>query len=443
MKWDLSEVGTICAGAVHGTATVAGVTIDSREVSPGSLFVAVAGERDDGHRYLDEAMAAGASAVLVGRGRRGGHTGVEVDDTLVALRDLAADRRSRLSCPVIAITGSNGKTTTKDFVAAALGDGVHASPRSYNNDYGVPLTVLGAPDDVTALVVEVGSRGRGHIAALMPAVRPTVSVITTIGRAHLEMFGSVAGVLEAKWELVAGLGSDGVAVLPIEDDRLLERATGPVITFGETADAGVAASEIVLDDLGRATFILAHGGATVPVSLPVPGRHQPRNAAAAVAAAIAAGHDFQTVAGRLGGATVSPWRMELASVPVADGDVTVLNDAYNANPDSVRAALETLSSLPGRQVAVLGKMHELGDEEAAAHREVGALATSLGIDVVAVGDDPGIADGAGDRSVSVADAGAAADHLRSVLAAGDVVLVKASRAAGLETIPSLLGGESQ
>jgi len=222
----------------------------------------------------------------------------------------------------------------------------------------------------------------------------------------------------------------------------LERATGAVVTFGEDSGADVDAVNVVIDEVGRPAFTLHWGDEAVAIRMPLAGRHQAANAAAAVAAAVAIGRPFTEVAGRLETARVSRWRMELDSVPLGDGEILVVNDAYNANPDSVASALDTVAAIPGRHIAVLGKMHELGEFEAAAHRQAGALAASLGFMVVVVGDDPGIAEGAGKAALSVADAVEALDCLLGTIISGDVVLVKASRAAGLEVVAAGLTGRA-
>lgn len=434
MKWDLKTVGRICGGSVVGEAVVDSVAIDSRTVARGGLFVAVQGELHDGHDFIADARRQGAVAVVAEAGRLGDGPGVEVGDTLEALRRLAIARRDEITCPVIAITGSSGKTTTKDLLAAVLGAGTHASPQSFNNEFGVPLTVLSIPDDATTVVVEVGSRGPGHIAHLGAAVRPDVAVITNVGPAHLEMFGSVDGVTEAKWELVETLQGDGVAVLPAGEQRLADRTENSVVTFGEDTAADIEATDVSIDEVGRASFTLHAGTESVRLRMPLPGRHQPVNAAAAVAAAVALGRPFAEAAARLEGATVSPWRMELVTIEVGGGESVVINDAYNANPDSMRAAFDTVVAMPGRHIAVLGKMHELGAFEAEAHREAGATAASMGFTVLAVGDDPGIAEGAGKGTAAVPDAATAVEWLREMMVPGDVVLIKASRAAGLEAV---------
>jgi len=293
------------------------------------------------------------------------------------------------------------------------------------------------------LVIEVGSRGPGQIAHLGAVIRPDVAVVTNVGRAHLEMFGSVQGVADAKWELVDSLGNDGVAVLPSADERLTGRATGAMITFGEDQDADVAAIDVSLDAKGRARFELWSMGEHVSVRMPVPGRHQAVNAAAAVAAAMAIGRPFADTAGRLEMAVVSPWRMESSTIPFGGGEIVVVNDAYNANPDSMASALETVAAIPGRHIAVLGKMYELGDYEAEAHSDIGALAASLGFSVLTVGDDPGFADGVGGAAISVVDVATAVEELRSTTLPGDVILIKASRAAGLEAVAAGMNGGTQ
>jgi UDP-N-acetylmuramoyl-tripeptide--D-alanyl-D-alanine ligase len=437
LDWDLATVAAAAGGTAVGSARIGSVAIDSRTAPEGSLFVALHGEHHDGHDFAAAAHRSGATAVLVERGRAPeGVPAVEVDDTLEALRVLGAHRRSELDLPFVAVTGSTGKTSTKDLIAAALGDGAHAATRSFNNEIGVPLTVLSCPASATAAVVEVGSRGRGDIAHLAAVVRPDVAVITGIGRAHLETFGDEAGVLAAKWELVEALGTGGVAVLPADDDRLAGRTDRAVITFGDAPGADVAARDVSLDALGRASFTLGHGSEHASLVMVSAGRHQARNAAAAVAAALALGIPFGDAAGRVSAATTSPWRMEVSTLAVGDGTATVVNDAYNANPDSMAAAFQTVVEMGrGPRIAVLGKMHELGAAEAEAHREVGRLAAAAGFDpVVVVGDDPGIASGAGDAALAVSDLAGAVQAVRDALEPGAVVLVKASRAEGLERV---------
>ena len=281
----------------------------------------------------------------------------------------------------------------------------------------------------------------GHIAALGDLIHPDVAVITNIGPAHLEMFGDLATVRLAKWELVEALAPGGVAVLPETDAALLAMRHGPTITFGEDPTADVAAVDVVLDSRGRASFALRHSGERVEVTLTAAGRHQPVNAAAAVAAAIAIGVEFVTAAGRLSAFTLAPWRMEVVERTVPGGTVLVVNDAYNANPASMESALVTVAAMSGRHFAVLGMMHELGAASPALHEDVGRRAAALGFTVIVVGDDPGIARGAGSAvAASVGDLDEAAAAVADRLLPGDVVLIKASRATGLERLSERIGG---
>lgn len=440
LGWTLAEIAAACRGELHGEADlrVGRVGTDSRAVERGELFVAIRGETFDGHAFASAALAAGAAAVLVddrGDGANGPH--IVVDDTLVALRDLAAKRRAELEIPVVAVTGSTGKTSTKDLLAQAL-PGAWASPRSFNNEVGVPLTVLQTPDACSYLVVEVGSRGVGHIEWLMPAVRPDVAIITNLGVVHLETFGTEERLADAKWELVEGLVAGGTAVLPVDEPRLARPVNGSVVTFGAHPAADVWCDGVTLDGDGRASFTLHTSRGSRSLKLTMAGRHQADNAAAAAAAGLTLGVDLDRLVEGIERAAGSPWRMEIHR-----GAVTVVNDAYNANPDSVAAALRTVSEMPGRHVAVLGRMAELGPVEETEHVRIGRLAAELGYAaVVVVGDDAGIATGAGRLARPVADAEAAHEVLRGYVREGDVVLVKASRAVGLETLARGLIEES-
>jgi UDP-N-acetylmuramoyl-tripeptide--D-alanyl-D-alanine ligase len=337
----------------------------------------------------------------------------------------------------VAVTGSTGKTSTKDLLAAAL-PGAYASPRSFNNEVGVPLTVLGAPSGAGYLVVEVGSRGVGHIAWLMPAVQPDVAIVTNLGVVHLETFGTTDDLADAKFELVAALRRGGVAVLPADEPRLARSHAGHTITFG-IGQGDVRADDIELDDLARPTFTLRTDRESVRVTLPLSGYHQTGNAAATAAAGVALGVPLATLAEGMAAATGSAWRMELHA-----GRFTVVNDAYNANPDSMEAALRTVAGMPGRHIAVLGRMAELGPVEAEEHRRIGQLVRSLGYAaVVVVGRDPGFAEGAGAVARPVPDVAAALPVVSEYVRSGDVVLVKASRSVGLEHLAHQLIEEAK
>lgn len=433
LGWKLGELAAEIGTLVGPDRGVDAVSTDSRHVAPGDLFVAIKGESFDGHDYAASALASGAVGVVVEAGRSDAAPRIEVPDTSEALLRLAARRRRELDMPVVAITGSTGKTTTKDLLAAVI-PRAWASPASFNNEVGVPLTVLSAPTGAGALVVEMGSRGRGHLSWLMPAVLPDVAVITNLGVVHLETFGDKATLADAKWEIVAGLHEGGTAVLPADEPRLARSHHGRTVTFGRDGGADVVARDIEIDERALASFVLDTPAGSVGVKLSVPGEHQPSNAAAAAAAALAIGVDLETIAAGLSAATGSKWRME-----VHEGDFTVINDAYNANPTSVESALRTTLRLGGRPIAFLGKMAELGDVEEAEHVRIGQLAASLGYAaVIVVGEDPGIARGAGAIARQVPDVAAAMSVAGSVIRPGDAVVVKASRSVGLEGLAEQL-----
>jgi UDP-N-acetylmuramoyl-tripeptide--D-alanyl-D-alanine ligase len=439
LGWTLGDLSDVLDGDLFGDPRVeiATVSIDSRDVSPGSLFVAISGDRFDGNDFAVDAVGAGAEAVVVNRSRNVEvEPRIEVEDTLDALKALAIKRRDELTIPVVAITGSTGKTSTKDLIAAGIA-GSWASPRSFNNEVGVPLTILATPVDSEALIVEVGSRGSGHIRWLAPMIRPDVAVITNLGVVHLETFGSLDGLADAKFELVESLGPAGVAVLPAHEERLARPIPQRVITFG-SPPADVEVSDVVVDASGGSTFSLRIDGRSYEVSLAMAGGHQAFNAAASVAVARALDLAIPPFIEGLRDATGSRWRMDIHT-----GTFTVVNDAYNANPQSVAAALETVASMPGRSIAVLGPMAELGSVCEEQHREMGALASSLGFArVIVVGPDHGYALGAEDLVEHAPDMDAAMRTLTDVLEPGDVVLVKASRSAGLERLALSLIEES-
>jgi UDP-N-acetylmuramoyl-tripeptide--D-alanyl-D-alanine ligase len=448
----LAEVAALTGGALTGAADAAvtgAVTLDSRIVVAGDLFVAVAGERVDGHHFLPAAAAAGAVAAITTR-PDGALPCVVVDDPVAALGRLAAGVHSRLvagGLQTLGITGSSGKTSTKDLlgqVLAAAGPTV-SPPGSYNNDIGLPLTVLSADEQTRFLVLEMGSRGPGHIARLCRVARPRVGVVLNVGSAHLGEFGSPEGIAAAKGELIEALPEDGTAVLNADDPRVLAmaaRTRAHVLTTGRGEGAAVRAEDVSLDDAARARFTLVAATEEHRVALQVVGEHQVANALSAAGAALAAGMAPAEVADALSAAGPrSRWRMEVSR---RDDGVTVVNDAYNANPESMRAALAALAGLSGtRRIAVLGAMGELGPDGPAEHERLGRDAAAAGVDlIVAVGPDAvGIADGAaaaghraGEESVHVPDRAAARELLSEVLRPGDVVLVKASRSYGLELL---------
>jgi UDP-N-acetylmuramoyl-tripeptide--D-alanyl-D-alanine ligase len=438
LDWTLATVAAATGGTIDGEPTmpVHSVSTDSRDVEPGAVFVALQGTQHDGHDHAADAVAEGAVAALVEHGTHPALVPrVDVGNTSEALRDLAAHRRGELDLPVVAVTGSTGKTSTKDLLAAAI-PGAWASPRSYNNEVGVPLTVLSTPNDATALVIEVGSRGLGHIRWLMPAILPAVGVITNLGLVHLETFGSRDAIADGKWELIEGLSAGGTAVLPDDEPRLQRAHPGPTTTFGMTPGASVRITDLAADEQGRPSFVLHTGGRSLPVSLRMSGPHNALNAAAALGASTAIGVAPDVALAGMATAAGSAWRMEIRS-----GRYTVVNDSYNANPTSTAAALRTVASMPGRSYAVLGEMAELGEVADAEHQRIGRLTTELGIGrVVTVGPDHGLAAAAGGINVEYADE--ALDWVLARIQDGDVVLVKASRSVGLEQLADRLTTEA-
>lgn len=435
LGWTMADVASTVSGDLIGPGSVAieSVTTDSRGSVSGALFVALIGEFFDGHEFVGDVIGRGAAGAIV---TRGSHVKalprVEVDSTLDALAALAAKRRDELDIPVVAITGSTGKTSTKDLLAAAI-EGSWASPRSFNNEIGVPLTILATPPGTTVLVLEVGSRGRRHIESLAPMVRPDVAVITNLGVVHLETFGSVAGLSDAKYELVEALSVGGTAILPVAEDSLHRGGGHRTITFGGDG-SDVAVSMIATDDGGRPSFDIDVAGVTHRVALSLAGEHQATNTAAAVAVALALGLDIEPFIDRLDTASASAWRMD-----VHEGECTVVNDAYNANPQSVESALRTVAGMRGRHVAVLGVMSELGHVCGPEHNRMGELAASLDFaELLIVGPDHGYASGFGRGARKATDIRDAADTLAGIIEPGDVVLVKASRSAGLERLALLL-----
>jgi UDP-N-acetylmuramoyl-tripeptide--D-alanyl-D-alanine ligase len=448
VKLTLAEIAGITGGQLLGgdpDTVVSSYSIDTRTMAPGALFVALRAERD-GHDFVGDALDRGAAAVLVSKLVEGVGL-VLVDDTAAALTALGQSARDRLAdVPVVGITGSTGKTSTKDLTAAALAPAgpVGASPVSFNNEIGVPLTLLSSPPGAVAVVAEMGARGVGHIATLAALCRPTIGVITNIGMAHAQFFGSREEVARAKGELLEALPAAGHAVLCSDDDMtpgLRARTSAAVLTVGVSASADVRVSAVRLDDDLRPTFHLdtPWGSADVP-PLPVRGAHQAGNAAFAVAVAGTVGVPLPDAVAGLAGAVGSPLRMDLRR---SSAGLIVLNDSYNANPTSMAAALDALASLAsgGRRFAVLGAMAELGSQSASEHQRLGKLVATAGVELLVAVGAPDLADGAraaGTEAVDVPSAEAAVSALLPNLRSGDAVLVKASRVVGLERVAAAL-----
>jgi UDP-N-acetylmuramoyl-tripeptide--D-alanyl-D-alanine ligase len=422
--------------------------IDSRDVREGDLFVGLPGERFDGGEFGAEALRAGAWGILVatqwgrelamqrdlGAGGEGGGWVLGARDPLASLQSLARAWREQLGCPVVGITGSTGKTSVKDICRALLPGEVHASPENFNTEIGMPLSMLGAPDGTDVLVLEMGMRGPGQIAELCAIAEPDVAVITNVGPVHVELLGSIEAIAATKAEIIDGLRPGGTAVVPADPGPLephLGRAPN-LISFGSGGD--VEALEVTTAAGETDALVRARDGEQ-RFKLPFAEAHNLENALAAIAAGVALGFSLAEMAGLAPGIVFSRLRGEL--VELAE-DAILINDSYNANPVSMRAALDHLASMSagGRRVAVLGEMRELGPDAAAYHREIGDYARERGVElIIGVGEH---SDAYGpDRRV--ADAEAAADALAEALRPGDAVLVKGSRAVGLERVAEKLG----
>jgi UDP-N-acetylmuramoyl-tripeptide--D-alanyl-D-alanine ligase len=426
-EWSPEQVAHAAGGRLVVPARATGgpqrAVIDSRAAGPGDLFVGLVGENVDGGRFAAQALAGGAWGVLVApeHADAAGGAVIAADDPLAALQRLATAWRRALGCPVVGITGSVGKTSTKDILAAMLAQQRRtvANRENLNTEIGLPLTVLEAPAGTEALVLEMGMRGPGQIAELTAIAEPDVGLITAVAPVHLELMGSIEAIAAAKAELVAGLRPGGTAIVPAGESLLDAHRRDDVttVTFGPGGDVDA-----------------------LPEGLEVPftSAHMRRNALAALAAARALGVEPDGLLD----VALSSYRGQRIELP---GDIVVVNDCYNANPMSMRAALDDLAASAGgdgrRLVAVLGDMLELGPNEDRFHAEVGAHARAAGVDVlVAVGPRAAhFADGYGEV-VAVPDAQAAAAAVPALLQAGDTVLLKGSRGVGLEVVARALEG---
>ncbi|TLF81029.1 UDP-N-acetylmuramoyl-tripeptide--D-alanyl-D-alanine ligase [Nocardia cyriacigeorgica] len=491
IEMTLRDIADVVGGTLHDVAdpevTVTGsVEFDSRRIGPGDVFLALPGERADGHDYAAAAVEAGAVAVLAARpvgvpaivvapspGTLPANSAVVAGDTdgsgaavLSALAKLARASVERLvaagGLTVVGVTGSSGKTSTKDLLAAVLAPlgPVVAPPGSFNNELGHPWTALRADETTRFLVLELSARGVGHIAALTKIAPPNIGVVLNVGTAHLGEFGSREAIAKAKGELVEALPPTGLAVLNADDQQvaaMASRTQARVVLVGQAERAEIRATDIVLDDEARAQFTLHTPAGSARVRLSVHGEHQVGNALSAVAVALECGADLDTIVAALSGArAASARRMDVRTT--ADG-VTVVNDSYNANPDSVRAALKALVTMskagdtPRRSWAVLGEMAELGEESVIEHDAIGRLAVRLDVDrLVVVGTgrpsramhQGAVMEGSwGEESVLVPDIGAAIALLDDAVEPGDVVLVKASQSVGLWAVAEHLTGDTR
>lgn len=436
--------GTLVQGDATGMASA--LAIDSRALPAGALFVAIKGDVFDGHKFVAAAVDAGAVIVMVdaavaadARAVVPGECGViAVDDTLAGLQKLAAAYRALLAPRVVAITGSNGKTSTKEFTAAVLGTrfATNATKGNLNNHIGLPLTMLSQEEGQTHGVYELGMNHPGEIAALAALARPDIAVITTMGGAHIEYFGSLEAIAVEKASLFQALRPDGTAVINLDSpyaELARQRAPGKILTVG-IGRGDVAATGLGFTARGNMKFTVTAAGQSADVELQVPGEHMVQNALLAIAVGIIEGVPLEQAARGLANVRISGGRLQVKGWRGA----TIIDDTYNANPDSMKAALRTLASQPSnaRRIAVLGGMGELGAFSADGHAEVGRFATRLGLDVICVvgAAAAGIATAAGDAARYFPDHATCAAWLAAEIETGDVVLVKGSRAAAMENV---------
>jgi UDP-N-acetylmuramoyl-tripeptide--D-alanyl-D-alanine ligase len=427
-----SDLANAIGGRLVGSDTeIDGATFDSRQVLHHQLFVPIVAERD-GHDFISDALKAGAGAYLTSRPEivEGlGGTAIVVDDTARALIDAARWGRTQFpaSTIVVGVTGSVGKTSTKDLIVAALSSAkrVVANVRSFNNEQGLPVTILNAPLTTEVLVLEMGMRGLGQIDDLCRIARPHIGVITRVGEAHTELVGGIEGVAQAKGELIEALPPQGVAILNADDERVIamrSRSVAPIQSFGESANADIRITELRLDAHGCALFDISTPSGSATVNLSIPGRHMAHNAAAAIAVGEALGVPLSQMVESLRSATISDRRMQMKTTR---NGALLLDDCYNANPTSMAAAIETLAQISAtRKVAVLGIMAEIENPESA-YAKIAHMAQAGNIEIIAVGTD-----GYGSPAVSIDQAIERINQFDD----SSAVLIKGSRVAGLERI---------
>jgi len=451
MNWQLSAIQRAVGGVLCGRdLVIVGVSTDTRSVEPGQLFVALRGERFDGHDFLEQAIAAGAGALLVADEARipAGASALVVADTRLALGQMAAAWRAGFDIPVIAVTGSNGKTTTKEMIAAILrrqfGDTVLATRGNLNNDIGLPLTLLAMDSGHGAAVIEMGMNHPGEIAYLTRLGAPTVAVVTNAQRAHLEGMGDLNQVAREKGSIFAGLGAGGVAVVNADDAYadLWRRMAGShaLRTFGIDRAADVQAA---VRQKGLTTrLVLSTPEGKAELKLAVPGRHNARNALSAAAACLAAGIPLAAVVAGLEGFTGLKGRLQRRK---GRAGAVVLDDTYNANPDSVRAGIDVLAATVGRKVLVLGDMGEIGEASGQYHDEIGGYAKSQGVDrLLAIGDASQQAvRNFGEGARHFADIDRLIGAVNKELAPETTVLVKGSRFMKMERVADAIAGEEK
>ncbi|NLM26411.1 MAG: UDP-N-acetylmuramoyl-tripeptide--D-alanyl-D-alanine ligase [Firmicutes bacterium] len=442
-----AQVASILGLESNNQSLISKVIIDSRQAKPGSLFFALPGTHVDGHQYVPDVLAKGGFAVV--KTEYGSGEGIlPVSDPLLALQQLAAEYLKQHPVPVIAVTGSNGKTTTKDLIAQVLSKKfvVHKTKGNFNNELGLPLTILELEPEHEIMVLEMGMRGLGEIAALAELAPPDVAVITNVGPVHLELLGSLENVAQAKTELLEKLSPEGLAILNGDDSLLrLHSYKAPLVWFfGEQADNQLQASNINIDQNGLASFTCHWQEQKVFVKLSVPGKHNVLNSLAAIAVGLHFGISLADCAAGLKDANLTEMRLEVIEGPRG---VKIINDAYNASPASMAAALDTVKSMAseGRKVAILGDMFELGSVAEQAHQELGRLASQACDYLIYVGSYAALVKkGAEDEGLSPADihiysqVSDLIQNLEKLIADQDLVLVKASRGMALEQVVDAL-----
>ncbi|MBP2653096.1 MAG: murF [Firmicutes bacterium] len=445
-QFTVGEVLAATGGSLVGMASselFSGVSTNSRTLKPGELFVALCGEHFDGHDFISQAALKGAAGVIVSKQVAISEkvSVIMVGDTLKALQDLACFHRRRFKFPVIAITGSNGKTTTKDMIAAVLTSkfNVLKTEANYNNDIGLPLTLLQLSDRHQAAVVEMGMRGRGEIKRLANVANPTVGVITNVGETHLELLGTVENIAAAKGELIETIGNDGLAVINADIPLARGMATltkGKVVLYGLANGATIKAVNISAAENGT-KFECVWPEGHFPVFIPAVGRHNVYNALAAIAVGLELGLSPDEASAGLKNFVAGAMRLHIET----KGEYTIINDAYNASPLSMQAAIETLGTVAkGRKVAVLGDMLELGDVAVEAHRRIGKKLAAEGVQVVITLGElaKNIASAALKDRVAVTVAcknhDEAKEALSKLIRPGDTVLLKGSRGMQMEKV---------
>jgi len=442
MKYlQIQEIADALGVAAHCTGTVSAVSINSRELPPGCLFVAVKGENFDGHDFAVHALKNGAVAVLCERACGCGEKELRVLSTRAALMQLAAWYRARFDIPVVAVTGSVGKTSTKDAVALVLNQGfrVLKSEMNHNNEIGLPLTLFGLSDEMQLAVLELGMSDFGEIGRLSHCAKPSLAILTNIGVSHIEILGTRENIRSAKLEILAGMAADATILLNADDPLLREAQTGShrVYTYGiDAADCDFRATDLETTSDG-VRFTAVFAGGTQEIILPVHGRHMVMNALAALAAGVHFGIAPQAAAKALAEYAPSGMRQRIRKLR----DITLIEDCYNASPDSQTAALHVLrETASGRRIAVLGDMLELGDWSERAHREVGEMAAQCGADMLLTYGEASRAMAVAAKAAGLAqtesflEKPALTERLLEILQGGDTVLFKASRGMRLEEV---------